>query len=204
MAIVVVGDNRLARDALAAAISETFGGEVRCLDDPAGLSALLGGLSGDVLVLLDHQFGPVADVQAMPRPRDHVVRVALYGGPGLGGEAMRCLGLGYAGYLPRTMPAAAMICAIRLMLRGERFVPGVTVDRAPPPSACAAAPPPVLPTLSPRQSEILSLVATGASNKHIARALQVEEVTVKSHVKAIFRKLGVHTRTEAARFVLAG
>ena len=74
----------------------------------------------------------------------------------------------------------------------------------PPPSACAAAPPPVLPTLSPRQSEILSLVATGASNKHIARALRVEEVTVKSHVKAIFRKLGVHTRTEAARFVLAG
>jgi len=201
MAIVVVGDNRLARDALAAAISETFGGEVRCLDDPAGLSALLGGLSGDVLVLLDHQLAPALDGL---RPLPGTARVALYGGPGLGGEAMRCLGLGYAGYLPRTMPAVAMICAIRLMLRGERFVPGVTVDRPPPPSAFAAASPPVLPTLSPRQSEILSLVATGASNKHIARALQVEEVTVKSHVKAIFRKLGVHTRTEAARFVLAG
>lgn len=196
MAIVIVGDNRLARDSLAAAISSTFLDEPPCLDNPAGLAPLLARLDGEILVLLDYQLASLCET----RPLGALRRVALYGGPGSGGEAMRCLNLGYAGYLPRTMPAAAMICAIRLMLRGERFVPSVTVDHTVP-----AAPPPSRPTsiLSPRQSEILSLVATGASNKHIARALRVEEVTVKSHVKAIFRKLGVHTRTEAARFVLS-
>lgn len=195
MAIVIVGDNRLARDSLAAAISSTFLEEPPCLDNSAGLAPLLARLDGEVLVLLDYQLASLCET----RPLGALRRVALYGGPGSGGEAMRCLNLGCAGYLPRTMPAAAMICAIRLMLRGERFVPSVTVD-----STVPAPPPPPRPTsiLSPRQSEILSLVATGASNKHIARALRVEEVTVKSHVKAIFRKLGVHTRTEAARFVL--
>lgn len=197
MAIVIVSDNRLARDSLAAAISSTFLDEPPCLDNPAGLPPLLARLDGEVLVLLDYQLASLCEM----RPLEAVRRVALYGGPGSGGEAMRCLNLGYAGYLPRTMPAAAMICAIRLMLRGERFVPAVTVDAEPPAPQGAA--PRRTPILSPRQSEILSLVATGASNKHIARALRVEEVTVKSHVKAIFRKLGVHTRTEAARFVLS-
>lgn len=194
MAIVIVGDNRLARDSLAAAISATFLDEPPCLDNPAGLPPLL---EGEVLVLLDYQFASLCEMWSPGIVR----RAALYGGPGSGGEAMRCLNLGYAGYMPRTMSAAAMICAIRLMLRGERFVPSVTVDaEAPVPQEAA---PRRAPVLSPRQSEILSLVATGASNKHIARALRVEEVTVKSHVKAIFRKLGVHTRTEAARFVLS-
>lgn len=197
MVIVVVGDNRLARDSLAAAISATFLDEPPCLDNPAGLPPLLARLDGEVLVLLDYQLASLCET----RPLGAVRRVALYGGPGSGGEAMRCLNLGYAGYLPRTMSAAAMICAIRLMLRGERFVPSVTVDMDG--AAPQEAMPRRAPILSPRQSEILSLVATGASNKHIARALRVEEVTVKSHVKAIFRKLGVHTRTEAARFVLS-
>lgn len=194
MAIVIVGDNRLARDSLAAAISSTFQNEPLCLDTLAGLPPLLARLEGEeVLVLLEYQLAPLCEA----RPPGGARRVALYGGPGTGGDAMRCLNLGYAGYMPRTMSAVAMICAIRLMLRGERFVPSVTVDRD------TAAVPNRAPLLSPRQSEILSLVATGASNKHIARALRVEEVTVKSHVKAIFRKLGVHTRTEAARFVLS-
>ena len=198
MAIVIVGDNRLARDSLAAAISSTFLNEPLCLDALAGLPPLLARLEGEeVLVLLEYQLAPLCET----RPPGGARRVALYGGPGTGGDAMRCLNLGYAGYMPRTMSAAAMICAIRLMLRGERFVPAVTVDMDT--AAVAAAAPNRAPLLSPRQSEILSLVATGASNKHIARALRVEEVTVKSHVKAIFRKLGVHTRTEAARFVLS-
>lgn len=200
MAIVVMGDNRLARDSLAAAIADNFADDLLCLDGMADLLPVVERPPSEaMLILVDHQLGSACEILAGLRPLRLSARVALYGGPGLGGEAMRCLNLGYSGYMPRTMPAAAMVCAIQLMLRGERFVPAITVDRPAP----VYRPPSRLP-LSPRQSEILSLVATGASNKHIARTLQVEEVTVKSHVKAIFRKLGVHTRTEAARFVLAG
>jgi two-component system nitrate/nitrite response regulator NarL len=52
--------------------------------------------------------------------------------------------------------------------------------------------------LTPRELEILSHVAEGQSNKMIARDLNITDGTVKLHVKAILRKLGVHSRVEAA------
>lgn len=52
--------------------------------------------------------------------------------------------------------------------------------------------------LTPRELEILECVADGSSNKLIARALDITEGTVKLHVKAILRKLGMHSRVEAA------
>jgi DNA-binding NarL/FixJ family response regulator len=52
--------------------------------------------------------------------------------------------------------------------------------------------------LSPREEEVLRLLATGETNRQIARRLFVSEETVKSHVAAIFRKLEVSDRTRAA------
>jgi len=52
--------------------------------------------------------------------------------------------------------------------------------------------------LTPREQEILSHIAEGQSNKVIARHLGISDGTVKLHVKAILRKLGVHSRVEAA------
>ncbi|MCK5263311.1 MAG: response regulator [Gammaproteobacteria bacterium] len=53
-------------------------------------------------------------------------------------------------------------------------------------------------TLTPREHEILCLLAEGQSNKLIARNLGISDGTVKLHVKAILRKLGIHSRVEAA------
>jgi two-component system nitrate/nitrite response regulator NarL len=52
--------------------------------------------------------------------------------------------------------------------------------------------------LTPRENEILVLLAEGQSNKVIARNLGISDGTVKLHVKSILRKLGVHSRVEAA------
>lgn len=52
--------------------------------------------------------------------------------------------------------------------------------------------------LTPRETEILTFLANGQSNKSIARDLGISDGTVKLHVKAILRKLGVHSRVEAA------
>ena len=75
-------------------------------------------------------------------------------------------------------------------------------DSAPVPLAPAASPepPPSDPihSLSPREREILCLIARGDSNKHIARALDIAETTVKIHVQHILRKLALSTRVHAA------
>ena len=76
-------------------------------------------------------------------------------------------------------------------------------DSAPAPLAAASPePPPSDPihSLSPREREILCLIARGDSNKHIARALDIAETTVKIHVQHILRKLDLTSRVQAAVF----
>jgi two-component system nitrate/nitrite response regulator NarL len=58
------------------------------------------------------------------------------------------------------------------------------------------------PLLTPRQTEILRLLADGRSNKEIALALSIEVPTVKNHVHQIFEKLGIRRRTEASNWLL--
>ncbi|MGE5478655.1 MAG: LuxR C-terminal-related transcriptional regulator [Bacteroidales bacterium] len=202
MPIVVAGQNRLAKDSLIANINTHFNDSTYASDNLEDILNFIQEDQSDAIILLDYEMGATAEALSAMRGRSsRQHRVAVYGAPGDPDEAMRWLYQGYDGYLPRSMSAPAIICAIQLMMRGERFVPSITLDGT---YRSASESRPSFPALSPRQAEILAMVATGVSNKHIARALKVEEVTVKSHVKAIFRKLGVHSRTEAARFVLTG
>jgi DNA-binding NarL/FixJ family response regulator len=85
-----------------------------------------------------------------------------------------------------------------------------TSSPEPAPSPVLAAPPPSEPEalgplfvkLSPREIEILDLVARGNSNKIIGRKLSISDQTVKNHVSAILRKLEVNDRTEAVVYAL--
>jgi DNA-binding NarL/FixJ family response regulator len=56
------------------------------------------------------------------------------------------------------------------------------------------------PVLSPRETEVLQLLAAGLSNRAIAKDLWLSDQTVKFHLQKIYRKLGVSNRTEAARY----
>ena len=112
---------------------------------------------------------------------------------------------GARGYLPKSMSLDAVGHVLGLILAGERFIPPcafddmeVLLDRH------GDAHPQSFPMLTDRQREILKMVATGAPNKVIARSLHVNEVTIKSHLRTIYRTLGVARRTEAARLALLG
>jgi two-component system, NarL family, nitrate/nitrite response regulator NarL len=68
-------------------------------------------------------------------------------------------------------------------------------------ATAAAAPPDPLGTLSPREREIVELIARGDSNKQIARELGIAETTVKIHVQHLLRKLDLDSRVQAAVLV---
>ena len=116
------------------------------------------------------------------------------------GDALRN---GAKGYLLKDMEPDALVVALHDIVAGKTVVaPDLT-------SALAnlvkngdttgdSAPASPFSSLTPRESEILCHLAEGQSNKVIARNLNISDGTVKLHVKAILRKLEVHSRVEAA------
>ena len=112
---------------------------------------------------------------------------------------------GAQGYLLKDMESEELVPALEAVVRGEPVVAREMVGmlahlvqgeagpeaKAPRPQAPFAA-------LTPRELEILERLAGGLSNKMIAQALDITEGTVKLHVKAILRKLGLRSRVEAA------
>ncbi len=104
-------------------------------------------------------------------------------------QAVRALKAGAIGYLLKNSLRTEMLDAIHDVHRGRRHV-----DRA---VAAEIALHIVDDSLSSREVAVLRLVATGKSNKEIARALSLSEETVKAHLKSIFVKLDVTDRTHA-------
>jgi DNA-binding NarL/FixJ family response regulator len=113
-------------------------------------------------------------------------------------EALRA---GASGFLLKSAPPRELAGAIRTVAAGEALLaPDITrrliqdyVRRPRTP----AAPPPAIQTLTPRETEVLTLVAHGRSNGEIAAALYLSEPTVKTHVTRIFAKLGARDRVQA-------
>ena len=119
---------------------------------------------------------------------------------------------GAQGYVLKTIDGDMLAQAIRGTMRGEsvvspemtgKLVQALRATAPGEPSAGGAPPEDPLARLSPREREILAHIARGASNKAIARALDIAETTVKIHVQHILRKLGLSSRVQAAVY-LAG
>lgn len=118
------------------------------------------------------------------------------------GAALRA---GAQGYLLKDMEPEELLPALQAALRGESVVApemvGTLADIVRDDGLARSAVPRAenpFDELTPRELEILEHVADGSSNKMIARALSITEGTVKLHVKAILRKLGMRSRVEAA------
>jgi DNA-binding NarL/FixJ family response regulator len=109
---------------------------------------------------------------------------------------LRALRAGAAGYLTKDMPAASLGPVLRGVLRGEaalsrRFTTLLVQE------VQRQAPAPAAEALTPREREVLDLLAEGRQTRDIARELAVSGETVRSHVRAILRKLDVRTRAAA-------
>jgi len=95
---------------------------------------------------------------------------------------------GGRGVLHKSTPGPVLIGALQLLLAGERYFPTLPV------TASGPQPPDTHGKLTPRQREIYQLILQGASNKVIARQLNLSLGTVKNHVHDIFETLGVASR----------
>lgn len=108
------------------------------------------------------------------------------------------LRLGIAGFAPKTSKSAIIEAAIRLVLAGGRYLPPRVAELAarqvPGPGVQAAA---GAVRLTERQADVLRLIATGESNKQIARELDLSPATIKAHAAAAMAALGAVNRTDA-------
>ena len=91
---------------------------------------------------------------------------------------------GAVGFLPKSADRHSLVRMIRRVSTGQLFYPTLQM------------PAPSGETLTPRQLEVLVLLAEGLPNKRICQVLNLTEHTVKTHLKAIFAHLGAHNRTE--------
>lgn len=104
-------------------------------------------------------------------------------------DIFNALEAGARGYILKDTTREEIIDAVRQIQAGNRFLP--------PSIASRLADRVMRPSLSPRELDVLRLVSRGRTNKEIAVAMFVTEETIKSHMKGLFQKLGVHDRAEA-------
>jgi DNA-binding NarL/FixJ family response regulator len=189
--IGVADDHPIMRAALTSALASL--GDVRFVEaaDAAGTHAMLDAHPELDCVLVDLRMPGSSGVETIRelRARAPGVPVIVVSADEQPGHVSALVSLGVSGYVPKSEPPAVIVSAVRLVLAGGTYVP--------PRLLAPAAREPALPDLTPRQIEVLRLLARGLPNKSIANALGVSEGTIKVHLIAIFRTLGVRNRTAA-------
>ncbi|QWF20542.1 response regulator transcription factor [Nocardioides sp. LMS-CY] len=147
------------------------------------------------VVLMDLRFSGEAEtgvdatrrIRALPRP-PQVLVVTNYD---TDHEILRALEAGANGYLLKDAPPAELWAAVRTAAAGGSTLPPAIAARILDTLRAPTA------RLTPRELEVLRSVATGKSNRDVARALFLSEGTVKSHLVQVFAKLDVRSRTAA-------
>ena len=205
--VSIVDDHTLFREGLQSLL-ERHGLEVvdSAGDGPAGVAAAA--RERPDVVLLDLRLPGMSGLEALRRLRTakDCPPVVMLTTSDRERDLLEALRAGAAGYLLKDMEPDALVAALRSIVEGETVVAPALAPalaravqgRAAPerPEEPAAAGP--FEMLTPREREVLGLLAEGRSNRGIAEGLGISEGTVKAHVKAVLRKLGAESRVAAA------
>ena len=214
MRVLLVDDHPLILSALKAMIEKLHPGVlvVALASDMAVRQAIADNEEHD-LVLLDLQLGDVTGFELLRDMRAAwpSVPVVVISASDRASDVIQAIDLGAMGFLPKRMSTEALADALKLVMEGGIFVPTMSVGEvlptpeAPVPAMADAQEPGQAPNpqnfdhlgITPRQSDVLALLLQGAPNKDIARRLGLSVETVKDHVQAVLRALGVSSRTQA-------
>lgn len=193
MQLLVIDDHALFREGLAHVLNQ-LGQDITIFEsqDATTALALLSRHADLDLVLLDLNLpGPHCDGFALLTQITTdfpTLPVVIVSASTHRADMQRALEAGAMGYICKASTSAVMLNALKLVMEGSVYVPAELVQ--------PAREQPI--TLTPRQREVLSLLLQGCSNQDIAERLSLAEATVKMHVTAIFKALGVTNRTQAA------
>ncbi len=155
------------------------------------------------LILLDYYLSGVSQLEALEVVRNHFINARIVVVSALEDPAVirAIIEAGAAGYIPKSATYAVLTAAIHLVAAGGTYLPAEALDDALPvagrPVDATVRGNAGLDCLSKRQQEVLLQVVQGRPNKVIAQNLKISEHTVKAHVSAAFKLLGVSNRTEA-------
>ncbi|MGK5558157.1 response regulator [Actinomadura kijaniata] len=194
MGVVIADDHPVVRAGLRALLAGEPGIAVLAEAATGEDAVRQAGLVRPDLVLMDLRLGEGIDgveatrrILALPGP-PRVLVLTTYDSDA---DIARAIDVGAAGYLLKAGPPEELFQGIRTAVRGETALSPRVATRLTNRMRDPA------PALSPREIEILELLATGLSNRQIARRLFISEATVKTHLVHVFGKLGVDTRTAA-------
>lgn len=207
MRILLADDHPLYADALQTLVERTIAGaSLTVVCDLQSADQALAASGPYDLAILDVQMPGGDGTAGIERllSRYPETPLLVISGAAAPAEISRLIRLGVRGFVPKSLPSKVVAAALQVVISGGTYVPAdyAQSTRPAPPAGEAAA------GLTPRETEVLSLLAAGRSNKEIGRALSLQEITVKLHVRNIFRKLQVRNRVQAAnaatRLDLAG
>lgn len=194
MKVLIADDHDLVRDTLSAFMENEPDIQVTAVSDLEEACTAARKTLFD-LILLDYSMPGMNGLEGLSKAMEagDGRPVAIMSGIAPKAIAQEALDAGAIGFLPKTMGAKSLINAVRFMAAGETFVPVKFMTAEEPESEN-----PIAKDLSQRELEVLSGLCRGLSNKEIARELDLQEVTIKLHVKTTCRKLNAKNRTQAA------
>ena len=144
------------------------------------------------LILLDLQLPDSSRLSLMQKLRaaDAMVPIAILSASNSPSDLEAALQLGAAGFISKTTDGKTLLDAVTQLLYGAQVVIGDTAPKIDRQTSAREV------GITPRQLEILDLLAEGLPNKVICQRLSLSEDTVKTHLKALFSSLDCHNRTE--------
>lgn len=196
--VLIVDDHPLYGEALASALKISFSNcDIRRTETLKGTFDILEDGYAPDLVMFDLKLPDVKGISGFRELRERMTegRVLVISSLASTELVHSLLEYGADGFLPKDASTQTLRYAVREVADGRRYVPQQYQQAET--ECCAFQSNPELSSLTGQQIRILKLICAGKPNKQIAYELSLAEATVKAHITALLRRLGVHNRTQA-------